>query len=151
MNTATCFATSGSGAANRSHQPSPIQFADAPAQDGTSTAGEMAASHLWHVRGILREDLIAAAAALDLPTQALVRELPGRSLAEIATARGLDPMVVADALFARALLAITRGVDAELISAEQSIDMAQRARERIGWRVNWHVPYASQSALADVG
>src|SRR5579859_446360 len=100
------------------------------------------------IRGILSEDLNAAAAALDLPAQALKRELPGRSLAEVALARGLDPAVVADALFARALLAIARGVEAEVISAEQSLELAHRVRETIDWRVHRPVSSATHSVDA---
>lgn len=151
MNPAICFAASGSAAAHQSHPLAPIPFAGARESDGTPIPDEIRASRLSPVRGILREDLIAAAAALDLPTQALVRALPGRSFAEIAMARGVDPLVVGDALFARALLAITRGVEAEVISAEQSIEMAQRAREKIDWQVRWHVPRTSGSKLANVG
>ena len=67
-----------------------------------------------------RRGLQVAAQALGLSPAQLRQQLAGRSLAQVAQARGVDPQVVAQALLAAAEDLIDRGVAGGRLSADQA-------------------------------
>jgi hypothetical protein len=145
MNPGTCFAGVESGGASRVGQVTPTVYAGVRAADPETASREREPSKRTYVRGILREDLIVAAAALGMSDDALGCQLPGTSLAEIAFERHVDPARIADALFARALLAVTRSLQRRAISIESSVDLSDRVLQKICRLLYWRFPSSPQS------
>jgi hypothetical protein len=75
--------------------------------------------------------LEAAAKAMNITTDVLRQELPGKSLSDVAKAHNVDPKVVADALKAEAATRIDQAVTAGRLTAEQAATLKQRETERV--------------------
>jgi uncharacterized protein YidB (DUF937 family) len=75
--------------------------------------------------------LDAAATAIGISPAQLRQELPGKSLADVATAHGVDPNRVAEALKAEAGRRIDEAVAAGRLTAERGEELKSTAAERI--------------------
>ena len=91
-------------------------------------------------RGIIGQGLDAAAQAIGITTQQLQQELPGKSLADVATAHGKTAADVATALKNAANSRIDQAVSSGKLSADQATTMKTNIDQRIDQFVNQTVP-----------
>ena len=91
-------------------------------------------------RGGFRAGLDAAATALGISVDQLRQELPGKSLADVARARNVNPTTVANALKADANARIDQAAAAGRIPSDQVAAAKQRAAAEIDQRLTQQVP-----------
>ena len=92
-------------------------------------------------------DLAAAAQALNVQLEQLRRELSGKSLADLARSRSVDPATVADVLKAEASQRIDEAARAGRIPADQVPTLKERVNQRIDELMNRQFPEAGQQRV----
>lgn len=95
-------------------------------------------------RHIVRQGLEAAATAIGITPEQLRQELPGKTLADVARARNVDPATVAAALKNEANSRIDQAVQAGRLTADQAAQLKQRSGEAIDKLMNRQVPAAGE-------
>jgi hypothetical protein len=114
------------------------------AQDGTQTApttqsqpadGQRDHKHLRRI--VARAGIKDAAGVIGIEPQELVTALRGgQSIAQVATAHGVDPQAVIDKLVADASARIDQGVANGKLSAEKAAEIKGKLPERVTKAVN---------------
>jgi len=132
----TAAATPSTGSA-----PGPKGAADAPTK-------KHKARHAKARRRALRRSAVIAAKTIGIPTADLVKELrAGKTVAEVATAHGVAPQAVIDALEAAATARIQAAEAAHKITAARAARLEHRASTLIPKLVNnWHLRRAGAKA-----
>ena len=95
-------------------------------------------------RNLVHQGLSAAATAMGITPEQLRQELPGKTLADVARARNVDPATVATALTNEANARIDQAVQAGRLTADQAAQVKQRASQTIDQLMNRQVPAAGE-------
>lgn len=94
--------------------------------------------------GVMRQGFSAAAKAIGITEEQLRQELPGKSLAQIASARNVSTSTLVSALKTEATTRIDQAVQANRLSADQANQIKQNLDQRLTELVNRTFPAAGQ-------
>jgi len=94
--------------------------------------------------GIVQQGLNTAAQTIGISSQQLTQELPGKSLADVATAHNKDPQTVAAALKAAANTRIDQAVSSGRLTADQGNTQKTNIDARIDQFMTMTVPQGFQ-------